>query len=53
MRLEEGQQMCNHVNAKLEIIEQLRAIGEDIKDDHIVSLLLCSLLETYTALINT
>lgn len=52
MRLEEGQQMSDHMKAMLEIIEQLYAIREDIKDNHNVALLLCSLPETYTVLIN-
>lgn len=44
--------MYNHMKAMLEIIEQLHAIGVDIKDKYIVALLLCSLPETYPALIN-
>lgn len=51
MRLEEGRHMCDQVIAMLEITEQLRTIGEDIKDNRTVALLLCSLPETYTALI--
>lgn len=52
MRLGREQDMQEHINAMLEVIAQLRSIGENITDSHTAAMLLCSLPDTYTALIN-
>ena len=52
MRLGREQDMQEHINAMLEVIAQLRSIGEKITDSHIAAMVLCSLPDTYTALIN-
>lgn len=52
MRFNKGKTMQEHISALLEITIQLRSMGEEIKSNHIVAILLCSLPDTYSALIN-
>ena len=43
--------MRSYINQMLEIVEQLRGLGEELKDDHVAALLLCGILESYGTLI--
>lgn len=51
MRLGKDDSMQEHINAMLEIVERLRGLGEDMKDDDVASLLLCSLPDSYGTLV--
>jgi len=51
MKLSENGDMENHLNAMLNSIDQLAALGEALKDKMIIALLLCSLPESYNTLI--
>ena len=44
--------MQEHIRSVLEIVAQLRDLGEEIKDNHVTAILLCSLPESYNPLIN-
>lgn len=51
MKLSENGDMENHLNAMLNSIDQLAALGEALKDKMVIALLLCSLPESYNTLI--
>uniref|UniRef100_A0A5S6R2Q3 Retrovirus-related Pol polyprotein from transposon TNT 1-94 n=1 Tax=Trichuris muris TaxID=70415 RepID=A0A5S6R2Q3_TRIMR len=43
--------MQSHLNAMLEIVAQLREMGKNTEDDDLVAVMLCSLPDSYSALI--
>ncbi|GBM24105.1 hypothetical protein AVEN_38297-1 [Araneus ventricosus] len=43
--------MNEHIAQMLELIDKLKAVGEEIKDDHIAALLLVSVPKSYDTLI--
>ena len=49
MRLTKGAVMRSYINQMLEIVEQLRGLGEELKDDHIAALLLCGIPELWNS----
>lgn len=51
MKLSENGDMESHLNAMLNSVDQLAALGEALKDKMIIALLLCSLPESYNTLI--
>lgn len=51
MKLSENGDMESHLNAMLNSVDQLAALGEALKDKMIIALLLCSLPEPYNTLI--
>uniref|UniRef100_A0A5S6QLX5 CCHC-type domain-containing protein n=1 Tax=Trichuris muris TaxID=70415 RepID=A0A5S6QLX5_TRIMR len=50
MRFTHGS-MQAHLNAMLEIVAQLRGMGKNVEDDDLVAVMLCSLPDSYSALI--
>lgn len=51
MKLSENGDMESHVNAMLNVNDQLAALGEVLKEKMVIALLLCSLPESYNTLI--
>ncbi|WP_331035945.1 retrotransposon gag domain-containing protein [Lactovum miscens] len=51
LKLQENGDMQKHINNLLELIDKLKAIGEDIKENHIAALLLCSVPDSFNTLI--
>lgn len=51
MKLSENGDMEKHLNAMLNSVDQLAALGETLKDKMIIALILCSLPESYNTLI--
>ncbi|KRZ02227.1 Retrovirus-related Pol polyprotein from transposon TNT 1-94, partial [Trichinella zimbabwensis] len=43
--------MQSHINGILEIITQLRGLGKNIEDEDLVAIMLCSLPDSYSALV--
>ncbi|KRX38752.1 Retrovirus-related Pol polyprotein from transposon TNT 1-94 [Trichinella murrelli] len=43
--------MQSHINGILEIVTQLRDLGKNIEDDDLVAIMLCSLPDSYSALV--
>uniref|UniRef100_A0A5S6QZ48 Uncharacterized protein n=1 Tax=Trichuris muris TaxID=70415 RepID=A0A5S6QZ48_TRIMR len=50
MRFTHGM-MQSHLNAMLEIVAQLRGMGKNVEDDDLLAVMLCSLPDSYSALI--
>ncbi|GBM35607.1 Retrovirus-related Pol polyprotein from transposon TNT 1-94 [Araneus ventricosus] len=50
-KLSEDGNMNEHIAQMLELIDKLKAVGEEIKDDHIAALLLVSVPKSYDTLI--
>ena len=51
MRFQQGQNMQMHITTMLETVKRLCGLGEDMKDNYVASMLLCSLPESYRTLI--
>lgn len=51
LRLGKTQGMQEHINSMLELVEQLRGLGEKLRDNNVAALLLCSIPESYGSLI--
>ncbi|XP_025263408.1 uncharacterized protein LOC112637575 [Camponotus floridanus] len=51
MRLEESGDMETHINRTLNMVDELTALGEVLKEKLIIAMLLASLLESYSTLI--
>lgn len=51
LKLSEGGCMEEHINTYLDLVDQLAALGEVLKDKMIIAMLLCSLPESYNTLI--
>lgn len=51
-KMPEDGNMIHHINYMLELVDKLKAVGEDIKDDHIAALLLVSVPKSYDHLIS-
>ncbi|UYV76712.1 hypothetical protein LAZ67_14001855 [Cordylochernes scorpioides] len=51
MKLESNSTMQYFIKDTIEIVEKLTYLGEEIKDNHIVAILLCGLPEEYESLI--
>lgn len=52
MKLDRQQDMCEHVNGMLEIVQQLHGFGKEMKNYQIGTLLLCSLPQFCNSLIS-
>ncbi|GBN12713.1 Retrovirus-related Pol polyprotein from transposon TNT 1-94 [Araneus ventricosus] len=50
-KMSEDGNMNEHISQMLELIDKLKAVGEEIKDDHIAALLLVSVPKSYDTLI--
>lgn len=51
MQMNDNGNMEDHVNIMMDVVNQLEALGEKLKDDLVVALLLCSLPDSYDTLI--
>ena len=51
IKYNESVKMQDHINSVLELAEKLRNIGEEIKDDNLIAILLCSLPNSYSTFI--
>lgn len=51
MKYDESMNMAQYIHNIMEIVDQLRGIGKTVPDDDVIALLLCSLPESFDALI--